>query len=364
MNRIITPPEFHKFHSIENANRSCILKAITEHPSSQSGNKWVVMEKIHGSNFSLTTNGDVVVAGKRNTFLTHDEYKNFHNVQSIVNKYQSSLLKIFSLLNQADYKKMDILTTGVSIITIYGEIFGGNYVGIAANVHKPIQKDIYYCPDIEFYAFDIRVNNKEYLNYNLCMELFEAAGFYYAKPLFIGDFQEALSFSSQTNASLTTIPKDFGLPDIDKNIREGNVLKPIIPAYFQNHKPIILKDKNEKYREYSVQKVIKLKKKLNEKTSSITDVAKILMYESIRYVVQARYDNLISKDTPITKSSIKKDKKIITGTIKLLTKDVFDDFLNDHSSTYNILSLEDQTIIKKTINQYSSKLVMKNIINL
>jgi hypothetical protein len=63
--------------------------------------------------------------------------------------------------------------------------------------YQPVQKGVYYCPWIDFYAFDILVhgatqNEPYWMNYNHAMKCFEAAKMFYAKPLREGKYFSSL----------------------------------------------------------------------------------------------------------------------------------------------------------------------------
>lgn len=115
--------------------------------------------------------------------------------------------------------------------TVYGELFGGAYphpdVAPVKNV-QAVQTGVYYAPDIRFCAFDIAVetgdeDGKYYLDYETAVSYFKQSGIFYAKPLFIGKFNEAANFNIRMNSSL---PGDFHLPALENNLIEGVVVKP------------------------------------------------------------------------------------------------------------------------------------------
>lgn len=61
----------------------------------------------------------------------------------------------------------------------------------------PVQKEIYYSDQIDFYAFDVRLHlagaeTVEWLNYDVAMALFRECGFFYAEPLLRGTLEEVL----------------------------------------------------------------------------------------------------------------------------------------------------------------------------
>ena len=211
--------KLHKFHTIDNPKDSLINK-IKYQPCYKE--EWVVMEKVHGCNFSFTCNGYSVKMGKRTSFLTEEEYTTFYNVGEHMNRYISTVKKIYDYLN--------LNKNNNEILTIYGELFGGYYPKHPSL--KKVQKGVHYCPNYEFYAFDVRVGDN-YLNYDLCESLFRAHGMFYAQVLFRGNFDDCYKWSQDNKDKSTTIPILFGLPEVkylDRiNSREGHVLKPVQP---------------------------------------------------------------------------------------------------------------------------------------
>ena len=168
--------QFHKFHTIENNYREAFIQAITLDPVYNE--EWVVMEKAHGANLNFTTDGQEVRLGKRTSFTDGT----FFNCQSVYDRYKDSILKLISL-------------TPYKTLTVYGELIGGHYPSVKKpkNSGKCPQTEIWYCPQSEFYAFDIRADG-HYLSYDECIKYFEDVKIPYAKVLFRGKFTDALEY--------------------------------------------------------------------------------------------------------------------------------------------------------------------------
>ena len=63
------------------------------------------------------------------------------------------------------------------------------------------------------------------MDYDVCMELFEESGFFYAEPLVTGTLEAMTSFPLGFDSKL---PAKFGLPPLGKpNVAEGIVIKPL-----------------------------------------------------------------------------------------------------------------------------------------
>ena len=228
--------------------------------------EWVATEKVHGANFCLITDGRYVCAAKRTSFLEKTDvfYKGW---EKIVEYETSHVIDTFNYIS----KNID---NNISMILIYGELFGGFYhinktnpdykaiVKIQKN-HKHIQKGVSYSPKHHFYPFDINIINKPepqtdggdeknniehkeenignnknnkrkrkrkdhyFLTFEECEEIFEKIGFeVYAKTLKKGTLNEVIN-AIDVNHFETTIPKRLNLsimPD-DGLIAEGIVVR-------------------------------------------------------------------------------------------------------------------------------------------
>jgi Rnl2 family RNA ligase len=183
--------------------------------------KWAITEKIHGANFSFVYSNNEIKYAKRTGLIKPEEY--FYNYQVIL---EENLPKINFIIENV--KK--ICPEQKSII-IYGELFGGSYPDIKSN-YKPIQKGVYYSPNIHFYAFDIYIiesDRQYYLDFEKSLEIFKNSGIIYAEPLAIYDeLETALNYPIGFNS---LIPKKFGLPELEINKAEGIVVKSMNDRY-------------------------------------------------------------------------------------------------------------------------------------
>ena len=188
--------------------------------------KWGVIEKIHGSNFSFVYDTQMRYA-KRTGFIEPSEH--FFNYQTILPETEN---KIQLIIN-------DILLTSNSIntIIIYGELFGGIYPNIITQF-TPVQKGIYYSPNIHFIAFDIKLiyndNTYCYLDFNKSIELFKKVNLFYTEPL-----QTFSSYEKANDYKIgfdTQIPAKFGLPNIVPNKAEGIIIRSMVGRYIVKKK--------------------------------------------------------------------------------------------------------------------------------
>lgn len=126
------------------------------------------------------------------------------------------------------------------LTSLVGEIFGGSYpckeVPAVKNA-SVVQRGIWYCPQNDFYAFDLHDGNG-YLGYDEATAILKECGFFYAVPLFRGPLAEALKYP---NTFVTTIPALYKLPALPDNISEGVVIKPVQDKKFSNGSRVVFK---------------------------------------------------------------------------------------------------------------------------
>ncbi len=134
---------------------------------------WVVTEKVHGANFGITTNGVEVQFAKRKELLQPGE--DFFGYLSQKSVLEEKAKDIFTKLKKS--------LLNLHRITIYGELFGGEYphpdVRAVSDV-QAVQTGVYYSPKVEYYAFDIAIQDSDsakqiYLDYDVARVLFHQA---------------------------------------------------------------------------------------------------------------------------------------------------------------------------------------------
>jgi Rnl2 family RNA ligase len=324
--------------------------------------KWVVLEKVHGCNFSFICNGAGVQCARRTALLSDGE--TFYSWQKAKEKYVAGVLEIYKEIEQMLVELDECLGTSyrrfnapkknqeppsldgkrLATVTVFGELFGGIYphpdVPDLGLLH--CQKGVYYTPDIEFYAFDIYVKfmgeaNGFWLNYRKAMQLFAKHNFFYARPLFEGPLQECLKFDITINSS---VPALLGLPPLEKNQIEGVVIKSVEPSYGRVGKREIYKHKNAKFAEVNPKVPLTLyEKKRAEEASNLQKI-----YEEVeRYITDNRMDNLRSKIGEIEASNRAK----VAEACELLCADVLADFCEDERELWEAVDEQQREIAKK-----------------
>lgn len=327
---------FKKYNSIENTYREKAIEQVYLHD--YGNDVFVVQEKVHGSNFSFITEGNTIQVAKRTSLISEDE--NFNNYTYVVNKYEKAVLKLFKLV-KADFPETEM-------ITIFGEIFGGNYPHPDVeniNGMTRIQKGVFYTPENDFYAFDICINHKQYVDVTIANTYFEKVGLFYAKTLFVGTFSECMAYPNDFESK---VHEWLQLPTIEDNVCEGTIIKPLISKRFGNGERVIFKNKNEKWSEKS-----HLKRTHTDKPNAVeafSDTEKELMHTLLEYVNENRLMNVQSK---IGEFSPKQTGK----TIGLLAKDALEDFVTDHETAWGNTEKKHQKVMTKILNREAATVV-------
>ena len=332
---------FKKYTSVENTfDKDFMEKIRLEELDKQ---EFVVQEKVHGSNFCFVTDGTTVSAGKRTGFIEPDE--KFYDYEELLEAYKQRVTTLFSAV-KAKYPDTQTLS-------VFGEMFGGKYPHPEVKNDKHtmlIQKGVYYCPQHEFYAFDLYVNSLEtgyFLSVDEANTLFEQGGFFYAKSLFRGSFDDCLQYPNEFPSQISLW---LGLPPVDDNICEGVVIRRVLPCYLRNGSRVLLKSKNARFAE---KKSIKKRapKLLVEPTYSTELNALLPVTEE--YVTENRLNNVISH---IGQISLPRDTGKLIG---LFSKDILDDFLKEHSGEYAAIEKSEQKILNRHINMKATELIKK-----
>jgi Rnl2 family RNA ligase len=330
---------FKKYSSIDNViTREFMERVVAEMPSDL---EWVVQEKVHGANTSFLCDGTEVKMAKRTSMLTDNE--KFYDFGELLERYTPKVLSLFRRI-KAEHPE-------VKSISVFGEMFGGRYPHKdvkAENGVTLIQKGVFYTPGHEFYGFDIYLFEGEegrYLPVEEVDRLFETENFFYAKTLFRGLLKEVLKYP---NAFQSMISKWLGLPDIEDNICEGIVIRPIVPMYLRNGTRVLIKSKNERFAE---KKSVKQRNKIFAEPIPYSDVLRELLIEIETYVTENRLNNVVSHFGEMT---LPKDFGKLMGAF---SKDVLEDFLKDFGSRFYALDKCEQKSLTRELNKMTSTLV-------
>jgi Rnl2 family RNA ligase len=258
--------------------------------------------------------GTTIYAARRTAAM--QDCETFFNWQEVRDKYREGIKIVFE---QA--KKYHPETHRV---TIYGELFGGIYPhdDVKDTGHQPVQKGVYYCPWIDFYAFDIMIHDTVkkdpyWMNYTHAMKCFESANMFYAKPLREGNLNDCFSFNIKINSS---IPKLLGLPSLNKNQIEGVIIKCSEPLILPGrHDRAIFKHKNDKFAEVNPKPPMTQYERQREEAKQAED----RIYDEIpRYINENRLDTVISKLGIVTEARLDEFAEFMSN-------DAIKDFIKD-----------------------------------
>lgn len=321
---------FKKYSSIENSFDGAFMEKVRNHTPFDA--RFVVQEKVHGSNCSFLCDGQQIQFAKRTAVVADNE--DFYQWQEQAERYRERIFKVYGMLKEC--------FSDLQSIIVYGEMFGGAYPHKAVKrigAMSAIQKGVYYCPAHDFYGFDIYVYTPDeafYLDVDTTNHIFAEADFLYAETLFEGTLDECLAYP---NAFPSTLYKHFGLPEIEDNICEGVVIRPKDPLYIPNGSRIIIKSKNARFAEKKgVKHAPKVPKAVPDEVAELFTLAEA-------YFTAPRLDDVKSH---IGEVSFPKDLGRVSG---LLAKDVLEDFLKEHAQDYDNLAKQEQ----KTLNGLLSK---------
>jgi len=322
--------EFKKYNSIENSYRTKEIQRIELNFPKE---PFIVQEKVHGANFSFWINKDGVRCAKRTSFL--EESDSFYNFQEVLERYKTTIENLY------------IRMEGIDSMIIHGELCGGNYPNIKSQV-KSIQKGVYYSPNTEFIAFDITINDK-IVNMEEFNGIMFNSGIPYTKELYRGTLRECLKYSNNYNS---TVPELFGFDNLDNNICEGNVIKPVNLLFHGNGSRVVLKNKNEKFKEISGESktnTIKVKKEDPIEVSEIKPVV-------LTYINENRLKNVLSKIGPVSGQEFGK----IMG---LFSKDVVEDLIKDCEDYLHLEKLNVKKV-NSFVNKECGNLIRANFLNI
>ncbi len=321
---------FKKYSSIENSFDGAFMEKVRNHTPIDA--RFVVQEKVHGSNCSFLCDGQEIQFAKRTAVVAKDE--DFYQWQELAERYRERIFKVYGMINECFFDLQSII--------VYGEMFGGAYPHKEIKrigAMSAIQKGVYYCPGHDFYGFDIYVYTPDeafYLDVDTTNHIFAEAGIFYAETLFEGTLEECLAYP---NAFPSNIYKHFKLPEIEDNICEGIVIRPKEPLYIPNGSRIIIKSKNARFAEKKgVKHAPKVPKTVPDEVAEMFTMAEA-------YFTITRLDNVKSH---IGEVSFPKDLGRVSG---LLAKDVLEDFLKEHPEDYNNLAKQEQKTLNGLLNK-------------
>lgn len=325
--------KFVRYQSIENVHRNKFLAKIDLEGYSDPSVVYIVQEKVHGANFSFWFDGVEHKQAKRSGFTGTD----FYGCLGVIEETRPFVELAWKHLN---------LQEG-DVLHICGELYGGVYdhQDVPKQPVKAVQKGICYRPDQSFYAFDVRINDT-LMNLDKAVEMLEACGFDHARTMFKGTFKECIDFSNEFQ---TTIPKLLGLPEIENNVCEGIVIKPVEPLFLSNGDRIIIKSKNSKWDEKKGKKRSFLPSEI-----ALSDNLREAIEAASTYICENRLRNALSKVEVVS-------DKMFGQLLRLFFDDLLEEFRED-SEQFENLEKSEKTLFAKLVMTDASTFIRQHFI--
>ncbi|RIA95193.1 hypothetical protein C1645_817038 [Glomus cerebriforme] len=331
---------------------------------------WIVCEKIHGANFSFITNGDSIVCARRSSIIKSGE--EFFGYQRIFKKYKDSIMDLWKVMN--DQQKIRGLNKQ---IIVYGELFGGYYphplVKPVKDI-KPVQKGIYYCPEIEWKAFDIN-DGEDFVEWDTMKTLLNDSNVPFVGELSRGSFLECKDYNPEFSS---TIPQEFHLPSFQNlnfmNKVEGIVIRPLKNLLTTKGDRVILKIKTQDFDERTCGKVkppefsTLLETSNDQGNANISYLYNTGSYEKkvnsvnpkifLSFVNKNRLESVISKVGNLTQEN---KEQFIT----LLFEDAMDDINKciDMKEKFSLMSKKNKKKVNRLLFAESKEVIQRYIEN-
>jgi Rnl2 family RNA ligase len=278
--------EFKSYCSIENTYNVKNINFFKSHNPNMDNVQYYIEEKIHGANFQVRITEDTITYGKRTSFLSSLE--NFYDHLNVVKRPE--FVKLFTACQQ------HIKDNPIDELVLFGEIFG-----------QGVQKGVQYSDKKEILFFDIK-SNGSYVSpivFRSMMCGFDSSDLVVPTLGIAVNLQEAVNWKND-NSSL--------ILGIDDNVMEGIVIKPIKPMYTLQGSRVIMKSKNDIFKEKShVSKTVKTKAELTNEQQ-----------EFLLFINRNRVDTVISKHGEFN------DIKNMGKCIKLVLADALEDYVKEH----------------------------------
>lgn len=331
---------FHKYPSIENSYNKEFVESIRSHGFDEE--KYCVTEKIHGTNTQIAyyPDEDKFVYGTRERELPHDE--KCYNVQEIFDDLQVSVKVVHEIMS--DSGSYPNLTS----VILFGELYGGTYPHTDVEKDKHairVQKGVYYSPHNQWRAFDIAytVSTNNYLHFVAGYDFFDICESAYIDTVPLLAITETLNEALQwRNDCVSVVPTLNNLPKIENNIMEGVVIKPGKYDRWCGCHRVILKNKNDKFKERWREKKVDIQEEVPE-------VLKQAINELAQYINENRVNNVISHLGQVS-------AKDIGNIIALSTTDALEDYKKDYG-TLNTMDKNEEKMVTRFLGREMAKTV-------
>jgi Rnl2 family RNA ligase len=239
---------------------------------------WQAVEKVHGSNFSVTYGeGEMTpLYASRSQYLS----ASFFNHTVVLKPMLPAMEAVVKAVRGEN---------GNQRVQFFGEMFGGG-----------VQKSnyVFYTPEPTFAAFDLFVGG-DAVNRDEMFELFEAHGVPYIKPAARGKLADLLKMNP---AFESEVYKMYGHAKPDhENLAEGYVLQPVEPVtviFSGEPVRIMLKHKNPTHSEVTVKLAKPVKPAASKEAPALDSLpadVKALIEKAVCFITLSRLGSVLSK---------------------------------------------------------------------
>jgi Rnl2 family RNA ligase len=346
---------FKSYCEIENSYNSKFIKQIREHAFDSAEIEWIAEVKIDGSNLQCCLDcDDQFIVGSRTRFLkAGTDFQGYERAMRNEN-VQDCLIKMKSLIRERFSENFDAVKNNRFVLRVYGELCGGMYRHPDIEKVKgavKIQGRVSYHPDNVWIPFDIELTDE---NDNIIFVFSQTAVVSLCKsvglptPIIIkkGTFDELINLPNDFNDPTGQIL--FGLPKIENNITEGIVIKPNELLRFKNGSRVMVKSKNDKFKEKT--------KKEPKKPKEIIPMNELELkyFELYReFITESRLLSVISKIGNV-------NNKAFGMILGMFMKDLYNDFDKEYGE--EIKKLEDTLSVDEFNLAKTKKELAKEII--
>jgi Rnl2 family RNA ligase len=290
--------------------------------------EWCVTNKLHGANLAIYLQDGKHQTASRNQLLSEHESDMFYKFHIIKAQVYTNVTRIRDML-------VGKLMQDINTIIVYGELFGGSYPHPDVpknNDVRMVQKGVFYSPYLHFSVFDIQVDGK-FIDYDLVCEVCDTLNIEYQEILKKGTLAECLQYPNDfEDETYLRYGYPSVLPKIENNITEGVVIKPIKTLFLASGSRVILKNKNEKFKE-------KNSARKRKPAVELSDDAKHGIEAVEPYITENRLDTVTSKLGELEAHKI--------GTfIKEFVSDVFKDAHEDGVLKYHLEKVDQKAVNK------------------
>lgn len=192
--------------------------------------KWMVTEKMHGTNMSFHVDSNTIQVFRRNGPLVEGD--KFYSWEKVKAKLTPGLLKIAEKVGGP--------------ITVFGELIGGYYPG-CKQTESLIQKHIYYTPNHEYVVFDMyNHETQRFMDVDEFIGLAQYGGLHVIQPWYRNMTLDDI-FKLNHETECTRVPEQFGLEPVPDNGMEGWVIRPETEPTDGNR--CLLKHRTQRYKD-------------------------------------------------------------------------------------------------------------------